>query len=87
MSERRYTPEEIAERGDAIYEQRIRARVAPHEHGKFVVIDIDTGDYEVDLDDLAATKRMLARRPDAVTYGVRIGHPTAYRIGRVSRQS
>jgi hypothetical protein len=46
-----------------------------------VVVDIETGDYEIDADDLAATKRALAKRPDAVLYGVRIGYPTAYRLG------
>ena len=42
---------------------------------------IETGDDEIDADDLAATKRALAKRPDAVLYGVRIGYPTAYRLG------
>ena len=46
-----------------------------------MVVDIETGDYEIDADDLAATKRALAKRPDAVLYGLRIGYPTAYRLG------
>lgn len=32
-------------------------------------------------DDLAATKRALAKRPGAVLYGLRIGFPTPYRLG------
>ena len=46
-----------------------------------MVIDIETGDYELDADDLAATKRALAKRPGAVLYGLRIGSPAAYRLG------
>jgi hypothetical protein len=76
-----YTAEEIAARGEALYEQRIRAKVEAAHAGKFVVVDIETGDYEVDADDLAATKRALAKRPDAILYGLRIGSPTAYRLG------
>lgn len=76
-----YSAEEVARRGEAIYEQQIRPKVEGEHHGKFVVVDIETGAYEIDEDDLAATKRMLAKRPEAVLYGVRIGHPTAYRIG------
>ena len=76
-----YTPAEVAQRGEAIYERQIRARVEPEHLGQFVVIDIETGDYELDVDDLAATKRALAKRPDAVLYGLRIGSPTAYRLG------
>ena len=76
-----YTAEEVAARGEAMYEQRIRAHVEAAHKGKFVVVDIETGDYEVDADDLAATKRALAKRPDAVLYGLRIGYTTAYRLG------
>jgi hypothetical protein len=61
--------------------KRIRAEVEPQHTGKFVVVDIETGEYEVDQSDLVATKRALAKRPDAVLYGLRIGYPTAYRLG------
>ena len=76
-----YAPEEVAQRGEAIYERQIRARVEPEHRGQFVVIDIETGDYELDADDLVATKRALAKRPEAVLYGLRIGSPAAYRLG------
>ena len=76
-----YTAEEVAAQGEALYEQRIRPYVEATHQGQFVVVDIETGAYEIDADDLAATKRALAKRPDAVLYGVRIGYPTAYRLG------
>jgi hypothetical protein len=44
-------------------------------------VDIETGEYEIDPDDLKATKRALAKRPGAVLYGLRVGFPTAYRLG------
>lgn len=58
-----------------------RDKVEAGNTGKFVVIDIETGLFEMDPDDLAATQRLLAKRPDAVLYGVRIGYPTAYTLG------
>ena len=76
-----YTPKEVSSRGEAIYEQQIRDKVETEHQGKFLVIDIETGEYEIDADDLMATKRLLAKRPDAILYGLRIGFPTAYRIG------
>jgi hypothetical protein len=81
MQQARYTSDEVAARGEAIYAQRIRALVEDAHKGKFVLIDIETGDYEVDADDLAATKRALAKRPEAILYGLRIGSPAAYRLG------
>lgn len=77
----KYTSEEVATRGEGLYEQHIRSQVEADHQGEFVVVDIETGEYEIDKDDLAATKRALAKRPEAVLYGVRIGYPTAYRLG------
>ena len=48
---------------------------------KVVVIDVESGDYETDPDDAAATARLNARRPRALTYAVRVGHPATYRMG------
>jgi hypothetical protein len=77
----RYSPQEVEARGEAIYRQQIRSRVEPGNRGKYLVIDIETGDYEVAADDLEATKRALAKRPEAVLYGLRVGYPTAYTLG------
>jgi hypothetical protein len=76
-----YTPEEVVSRGEAIYKEQIRDNIEAENKGKFVVIDIETGDYEIDVDDLRATMRALAKRPAAILYGLRIGYPTAYRLG------
>lgn len=76
----KYLPEDVVSRGEEIYEQQIRRKVEAGNKGKFVVIDIETGEYEVDEDDLQATKRALAKRSDAILYGVRIGYPTAYNL-------
>lgn len=81
MSYTNYTPEEVASRGEAIYGGRIRDKVEANHKGEFLVIDIETGEYEMHAEDLVATKRLLAKHPDAVIYGLRIGFPAAYRIG------
>ena len=81
MSYAKYSPEEVEERGEALYASQIRQMVEAGNRGKFVVIDIETGDYEIDDDDLQATKRALANRPEAILYGVRIGYPTSYNLG------
>lgn len=80
MSYADYTAEEIESRGRAIFAEQIRDRLNTDHRGKFLVIDIETGAYKVDADDLVATKQLLATRPNAVIYGLRIGFPTAYRI-------
>ena len=76
-----HTAEEIESLGRAIYAEQIPDRLNTDHRGKFLVIDIETGAYKVDADDLVATKQLLAVRPNAVVYGLRIGSATAYRIG------
>ena len=78
MAERSFAPGEIAVRGEAIYRERIHKLVAPVERGCFVVIDVETSDYQVDASDVIATRRLLDRCPSAMTYAVRVGHLAAY---------
>jgi hypothetical protein len=76
-----YTTDEVGRRGRELYEKKLRAQVEPVHVGKFLVLDIVTGDYEIAEDDLTASDRLLASNPQAGLYGVRIGSPTAYRLG------
>jgi hypothetical protein len=76
------TAEEIARRGEELYAHDLRTRLETEENrGKFLVIDIATGAYELDREDLVATERLLARHPHAMTYGLRIGYDAAYELG------
>lgn len=81
MLEPRYSKEDFAQRGQAIYEREIRPRLLAADVGKFVAVDIETGAYETDADDYAATERLLNRRPDAQIWIFRAGHRAAYRLG------
>ena len=45
-----YSTEEIARRGREIYKQQLRSQLEPDNIGKFLVIDIETGEYEMDAD-------------------------------------
>lgn len=41
-------------------------------------MNVETGDYEIDDDGLAASRRLLARDPDAALYSLRIGYNAVY---------
>ncbi len=72
---------EIARRGKAIYEREIRAKVEPGNTGKYLVIDVDSGDYEIDADHFAASRRAYEKHPDGLRYAMRIGYRAMGRIG------
>ncbi len=77
----RYSKEEFAQRGDALYESEVRAQVEEGNHGKIVAIDIETGSFELADDIVTASDHLLARLPDAQTWFIRIGHRAVYHFG------
>ncbi len=68
-----YITEEIARRGREVYEREVRRGVEPEHRGRFLVLDVESGDYEIADDDLEASERLRERRPDALLYGFRVG--------------
>ncbi len=80
MVNKTYTPEEIESIGTAIYEDKIRSTVEPEDKGKFVVIDVYSGDYEINERSGVAIGRLLTRRPGAHTCTVRVGYPIPYSV-------
>jgi len=76
-----YTVEEIVRLGRDRYERDIRHQVEPQQDGKFLALDVETGEYAIGDEALDAVRPLRARRPDAPIYIHRIGHPAAYRLG------
>ena len=82
MSHLSLSREEIAQRGKEIYQQRLRTQVETAGNiGKIIAIDLNTSDYEIDKDLLAACDRLKARHPNAVTWVERVGYDAVYAIG------
>jgi len=87
VTKRRYSKEEFANRGDAIYENDVRPELKADDEGKFAAIDIESGTYEIDADELAAGDKLRARLPGAQIWMVRIGSRSVHRFGGRSRRN
>ncbi|HEY3246178.1 MAG TPA: hypothetical protein VGM03_22780 [Phycisphaerae bacterium] len=81
LSQPKYSKEEFARRGDEHY-NRIRGLVEPAHQDEIVAIDIESGDWEVDPDEIAACQRLAARHPGAQIWIVRVGRSCVRRYGR-----
>ena len=81
----RYDSKVYAQRGDEIYDRCVKPRLRPEDKDKFVLIDIESEDFELDSSELAGSERLLTRHPDAQIWIARVGHRSAYRIGRRSK--
>ncbi len=62
----------------------VRPQLEAEDHGKFVAIDIESGEYAIDADELKACRKVRKGIPDAQIWMVRVGYRTVHRIG--SRQ-
>lgn len=80
---RRKTSQNVGRKiGARVYEQDIRGKVETAEHiGKQIVIDVETGEYEMDSAGLAASRRLLVQHPEAALFGARIGYDAVYALG------
>jgi hypothetical protein len=76
-----YDRDEVARIGDETYERKVLPNLCPEDEGKFALIDVQTGDYEVDRDEIAASDRLLARHPDAQVWTRQVGSRYARRFG------
>ena len=87
MPHRHRSKEELARLAHEIYEREIRDKVEPGQAGRFLALDVESGDYEVADDDLAASDGLFRRRPDAVAFMLRVGYSASYGIGARPRRA
>lgn len=74
----------MAERAERFYEERIRAVVEEEHFGKELLVESNTGDYEIvrERDDyFAASARLKARHTEPRVFAMKIGYRALARIG------
>ncbi len=72
--------DEVARLGSELYNRSIRAALPQVDLGKFIAVDVDSGEYETDCNDMTAVDRLRQRRPGAEVWLARVGEPAAYRL-------
>src|SRR5947207_6843167 len=76
--------DDTSHRGLRWYDLAIRSKVETDENiGKIIVIDADSGDYEIADEGLAAGRRLRERHPEADMLCLRIGYNAVYSLGGV----
>lgn len=89
MKKKRLSVTEVSKRGHSLYELELRKQCETEENiGKIVLLDVETGHFEIDADGLQANLLLKARFPDTDTclhpynlFAIRIGYDAVYAIG------
>lgn len=80
-TQRRYSKKEFARRGDAIYLKDVRPKLSADDMGKFAAIDIESGEFAIDADELKACDKLRKRISDAQIWMIRVGYRHVHRFG------
>ena len=72
---------DLATRAHAIYDAELRHKLELHEHGRYLALEVETGDYEIADSIVAANQKMRARYPlPTLFFTFRVGYPAAVKM-------
>ena len=80
-AENRRDQDDFSLQAKRVYERQIKPKLRPEDHGKFVVLDPATGEYELGEDELRAAMSLRLRLPNARLWLERVGYKAAHRVG------
>lgn len=64
----------LGQRAQELYE-RLRSEIeTPENIGKLIVMEVESGDYEIDDRGIETSRRLQSRHPNATLYALRIGY-------------
>lgn len=81
------SPSQIAEKGEAVYQEKIKEILEPKENGRFVAIDVDSGEYFLGDDALSAVTTAREKYPTKLFHLMRVGFNSALQNNRLQRNS
>jgi len=81
MASTRVSSNELVRLGQQIYDREIRRKVEKKHRGKFLVVEVESQDYEMDEDPVVADERLRQRHPDSLFYMLRVGYRAAFKLG------
>lgn len=73
--------DDLAESGQRLYDERLRALLEPDHEGEFVAIEPESERYFLGETGLAALRAGRRELPDKLFYLLRVGSDAAYHLG------
>ena len=73
----------VASRARKLYEEKYRDVLEKGNHGEFVCIEPESGEYFLGATFDDAVNQAIDAYPDRLTHTLRVGHPAALHLGTV----
>lgn len=65
----------IAEAGRRLYQEKLQALLEPKETGRYLVLNVEAGEFELGDDALTPSETMRRRFPNTLFFALRAGYP------------
>ena len=72
---------DVARRGQALYDERLRSKLEASHSDEFVAIEPDSGDYFLGNTLSEAIQSARAVHPERLPFAIRIGHKATVELG------
>lgn len=73
----------LGRRAQELYERLRPGIETPENIGKLIVMEVESGDYEIDDMGVETSRRLQNRHPDATLYALRIGYKAVEALGGI----
>ena len=80
------SPKEVAKKGEEIYNTKLKSALEPKEKGKFVAIDVISGEYFLGDSILEALEKAQAKYPDRIFHTIKVGYQGVFEMSSYKRQ-
>ncbi|CAN5471977.1 hypothetical protein BH11PLA2_BH11PLA2_46600 [soil metagenome] len=77
----RYSDEVYGAMAQEMYDTKVRPLLKASDKGRFVTLDIETGEFEIGDDDRDTVRRLWERLPDPQPFTFCVGYKAAVKIG------
>ncbi len=79
------TPEQVSELGQKIYDEKLKATLEPKERGRFVAIEVGSGEYFTNDTLLGVLQEAKKKYPDKLFHTIRIGYEGVFKMGSYAK--
>ncbi len=86
MAKESLTPEQVAELGEKIYLEKLKSILEPNDTGRFVAIEVESGDYFVGSSIIEAIEKARTLHPDKLMHTIKIGFEGVFKMGSYAHQ-
>jgi hypothetical protein len=85
-TENALTTDQVAAKGQKIYDEKLKGILEAENKGKFVVIEVESGDYFVADTVLEALQKAKEKYPNKILHAIRIGYEGIFKMGSYARK-